>query len=421
LLPEGKEGIMRFGPAGLSICIFLLALLTRLLIIGFWQGAGRGEHLSSDATVYYEIAQNLVQGRGFLLEGTPSLRRGPLYPLFLALSLKLGSFPLLPQLGQAFFGAVSCFVLFWLGRSLFGNRAAGLAAGIQSVDYLSVRQTVSMMPEVLFVFFLLMSTWFLFLAKRENARTVWWGALAGVFAGLSVLAKEVLAFYLLLLGIWLFLGRDPCKNRAVRTIVFLASFLLTLSPWVVRNYLVLRKPVFITVSTGHSFYLGNNPSVNVRVVGEEWDFYFDSWFPHDDPNLPPLFTPEADHYLLRRGFEYAASHPTRFIELTGKKFLRLWFPYYQDSPWLAKGLTVLCYVPVLVLGSAGLLLSVKHWKELIPLWGPIVYLSSVHAVTISSIRYRFPLMPFLTIFAAFAVFELWNRRAAVLKLSGPTR
>lgn len=394
---------------GLGILIFAAALLLRLAMVGIWHTSGRGGHLSSDATEYYNIAQSLISGHGFRVEATSpyadsTFRRGPVYPLTLALSLRLTPFPLGIQLGQAIFGAASCAVLFWLGQQVFGVRTGALAAGIQSLDYLSLRQTVSVMPEIVFVFLVLLSTWFFIRAKKE-CRTDFL-ALAGFLAGLAILTKEVLAPYFLLASFWLLGGQESLGRKVFSIALFLFSLTLTVVPWLARNYFIYRQGLFLTASSGHSFFLGNNPQATVRLTGEEWDYYFDSWFPQDDPAMPPLFTPEADRYLFKRGLDYVKSHPRRFLESTAKKILRFWFPYYQESPSLVKGLTLLCYLPVLLLGGIGLLLSVRRWKELVPLWGPIFYLMSVYAVTISSIRYRYPAMPFLTLFAALAAFEL---------------
>ena len=142
-------------------------------------------------------------------------------------------------------------------------------------------------------------------------------------------------------------------------------------------------------------------------MGEEWDFLSDSWFPTQDPALPRLFTPEADRYLLKLGLQNVRNHPLQFLTQAGRKILRFWYPFYQESPPLAKTLAIVCYMPVLILGGLGARLAAKDWRMLTPIYGPIFYLSLVCAVTISSIRYRFPVMPFLTLFAAFAIHELW--------------
>lgn len=365
---------------------------------------GQGGHLSYDATGYYQIAQNLIQGHGFLEWGT-SLRRGPLYPLLMAFTIKFQIFPFGLQMIQALAGAATCGIVFWLGREAFNVTVGVLAAAIQSFDYFSVRQVLSLMPETLLVFLFLLSIGFVIKGVKKNeSRDMAWG---GFFAGLAVLTKEIFTPFLALVPFWILILNESWKSKLRLAIIFFICFILTLIPWIIRNRLNQGKWILFTASMGHSFYLGNNPTVQGRIVGEEWDVDKDSRFPVGDPVLTSLYTPEADHYLFKLGLEYVRSHPFTSLKQTAKKIIRFWYPYYQESSLLTKGLSVICYVPIFILGWMGVFRSVKRWRGLFPLYGPILYLNLVCAVTISSIRYRFPVMPFLMLFAAFAVHELW--------------
>ena len=321
---------------------------------------------------------------------------------------KLAPLPFGVQIAQSILGALSCVILFLVGREVFGKPVGLLAAGIYSVDYLAVRQAASVMPEIVFVFFLLLSTWLTMEGQKENRMDKL--ALGGIFAGASVLTKEVLIFYFILLSFWFLWDSLPWKRRIFRAAIFFLGFSLVTGPWVVRNRLVFGKWGFVTSNVGHMFYLGNNPLISGRMVGEEWEYSDDSGYPQQDPALPPLYTPEADRYLLRLGVQYVRSHPGRFLELSAGKILRFWFPFYRGSPALAKWLTLLSYLPVLGFGGAGIFIfgSARRWKELVPLAAPIVYLTLVSSITISSIRYRYPVMPFLTLFAAFSIHKIWS-------------
>ena len=385
--------------------IFLFALALRFAMIGVWYRTGQDQRMiSSDGFGYYEIAQNLTEGQGFKLEGKPSLRRVPLYPLFVALAGRGISFPKGVQTAQAFLGAMSCVIIFFLGREFWKEKVGLIASGIYSFDYLAVRQVISVMPEILFVFLLLASAWLMVRSQNEG-RIFPDLILSGVLAGLAVLTKEVLAFYFILLGVWFFWS---FKKQAA--VLFLLSFFLTIAPWVVRNRVIFGEWRFVAANAGHIFYLGNNPLISSRFVGEEWNYNGDSGFPQNDPSLPPLFTPEADRYLLKSSLEFVRSHPARFLELTKDKIIRFWFPIYLGSPPVAKLLTFLTYVPILILGWIGIFSSARQWKEMVPLIAPIVYLASICAVTISGIRYRYPAMPFLTLFAAYVIHRFWISR-----------
>lgn len=383
------------------LLIFIVALTLRLGMLVAWQASGHGNRIAGDGADYYEIARNLALGKGFQLTGEPTRRRGPLYPFLIAGVGNFAPFPLGVQAIQAILGAFNCVLIFLLGKKIFNFQAGLWASGIYALDYLAIRQTVSLMPEILFASFFLLSTLFLMQNSLKNNLTQIF--LSGIAAGLATLTKEVLIFYFIMLSFWLVSLAGSWKNRVLRAVFFLLGLGLVIIPWIARNRLVFKEWSLGTSSMGHSFYLGNNPLISGRVVGEEWEYEYDSGFPQNDPHLPPLFTKEADRYLFKKGLEFIVSHPQDFLELTAKKVVRFWYPYYVNSPPLAKALTLLSFLPVMILGGWGIFSSRHKWKELFPLWGPIAYLTFVCAITISSIRYRFPAMPFLTLFAAWGL------------------
>ncbi len=402
---------MKLGKWQAALFIFAAALLVRLAMIGVWYHTGQDQRMiASDGFGYYEIAQNLAEGQGFKLEGKPTLRRVPLYPLFIALTDKGLSFPKGVQAAQAFLGAMSCVVIFFLGRELWNEKVGWIASLLYALDYLAIRQVASVMPEILFVFLLLGSVW-LMVRSQNRCRIFPDMVVSGILAGLAVLTKEVMVFYFILLGAWFFWG---FKKQAAG--VFLLGFFLAITPWVVRNRVVFGQWGLVMANAGHMLYLGNNPLISSRFVGEEWDYNGDSGFPQNDPSMPRLFTPEADHYLSKKSLVFIRNHPKRFFQLTKDKIIRFWFPFYLGSPPLGKVLTLLTYLSVFILGWMGIFKSVPRWKEMVPMVGPIIYLASVYAVTISGIRYRYPAMPFLTLFAAYMLRRLWESRVKKVSL-----
>lgn len=385
--------------------LFLAALLLRAAFLGVWYEAGRGERIPDDATEYVEIAQNLLQGKGYRLAGELSLRRPPVYALVTLLCLKAGIFPLGLQVLQILIGAFSCLLLYQLGKEIAGARAGFWAACFLAVDYLSIRQAVAVVPEVLFVFFLLGAFYFLVQFHHEKKSVPL--LLSGALFGVSALTKDSLLFYLPAAAAWIFfLDRKRVAGlvRAGRTAFFIGGITLITGPWIARNILQVRKPVLITVSSGHSFYLGNNPSTPLLTSGGEWITHVP-----EDPGLPPLYTVEADRYLRTQALRFIRENPARFIELAGSRILNMWRPFHRDAPRAAQIAALLTYLPVLLLGMMGMILSLEDVPRFFPFLAWIFYLGLIHAVTISAIRYRFPAMPFLMIFAGLALMRIFNR------------
>jgi len=398
--------------------IFFLALFLRGALIFIWHQTGHGHHISDDGTGYYDLAQNLITGNGFSSYGKATTHRPPLYPFFIAFFMKLQApFPLGIQMGQAVLGALSCVILFLLGEQVFDERVGLTASLIQSVDYASVREVVATMPEILFVFFLLASFYSLERGAREG-RGRWFGA-AGIFVGLSLLTRETLLLFIPVIIFWMMRLDRPWKLRLGGVGVFLVALSLTLAPWIVRNSLVVGKPVLVTTRAGHTFYLANNPRTTGGRTGGDWDYLHDTSFPVGDPNLPPFESLEANRYLFSQGWNFIQTQPRSFLRLMGRKIVNMWRPYQADSPLVAKGATALTYLPVMILGLTGIFLTRKRWRELFLFHSILLYIFSLHAVLIAIIRYRYPAMPIFSLFAAFALVWIWEKRRIRLASLAP--
>lgn len=387
--------------------VFLGALALRLLFIAVWYGTGNGDRLSSDSFLYYHLGKNVVEGKGFHYMGEHFARRPPLYCLFVGLVSKAAGFPLGVYAAQALLGAMSCLVLYAFGREVLGAKVGLTAAFLLAVDYASLRFTVEVMAEGLFLFLVLASFYFLYRHKRQGR---WMDlVLAGLSAGLAVLTRDNFLYFYLWCAGWFLIQSPLSAFRWRKMAVFVLPFLFVLAPWILRNSLLYKQPVLITISSGHYFYLSNNETVKTRGDGAEWTFDKDAYFPQNDPDLPLPYTLEADRYLFRKGLEFVVQNPGKFLSLAWPKFLGTWRPYPEDSPHLAKWAAALTYVPVLVLGLIGLVCHLKWWRDLFPVYSLIAYIFLMHLVMYGVIRYRYPAMPFFMIFAAWTLTEILSR------------
>lgn len=80
----------------------------------------------------------------------------------------------------------------------------------------------------------------LFIAFGIESKSIVRFFIAGIFIGLSQLARADAALLLTVIPLALILKRTPSRNYAIRgTVVALVSFLLVISPWLWRNYLAV--------------------------------------------------------------------------------------------------------------------------------------------------------------------------------------
>ncbi len=370
--------------------IFLLALALRLILLVAWHSSGEGTHLSGDSPSYLRVAESLSNGLGFSVDGQPSFRRGPGYPLFLALTLHLG-FPLSAQILQLILDALSAFFIFKIGVLLWGRRV-GVVAGLSySIYYYAIKQCVIIMPETLFVFFVVLSFYFYYYGRdQQSYKKI---VLAGLFASFAVLTKEILVFYYIAWGISTLLLECGKGRRCMMgaTALFLGVYILSLAPWILRSSLAHKRFTLWTDVSGFTLYLGNNPTVNPRLKGEDWTLKVNT-------ALPPDVSSDKVH--KDAAVQYIKARPRTFVKNALFKLGRFWYPVYSDSPLLIKIYGGLLFIYMVLFGGVGLWQNRKRWVELLPFWGMLVYLSCINSITIASIRYRFVLEPFLLLLAA---------------------
>ncbi len=373
--------------------------MLRGAFVALWYRTGQQNHISADGTLYYEIAGNVTAGRGFRLNGELTSRRPPGYPLFLAFMIKFFDFPLSVYIAQAVLSAGTCVLVYFLTKQIFDENSAILAAAFMAVDYASIRQVVSVMSEVLFVFFLIAG--FFYFYKARDSRKGHHFLLSGIFMAAALLVREVILYFIPLFVAVLWIWKKQWKITTRMLVFYILGILLMISPWSIRNSLLYGKPVLFGTTAGHTLYFGNNPTVPDHFTGGDWELGLDTNFPKD-PHLPPLFTVQADRYFYSKAIEFIRENPERFLKLTGEKMVNMWRPYISDSRWPAKiGMSV-TYLPVIFLGIAGMALSARQWPAFWPIYLLIGYLVIIHAFTISHIRYRFPIMPFIMIFGGYA-------------------
>src|SRR5690349_9241616 len=106
------------------VSILIAAFCVR---VGVRIGSGEANFWKNSYSGYYDLAQNLVSGKGLCFETTCAWWP-PLYPLFLAFSSLGGKHYLLIVIPQAVIGAGTAFLAYKIGAQMFGLRVAILAS-----------------------------------------------------------------------------------------------------------------------------------------------------------------------------------------------------------------------------------------------------------------------------------------------------
>jgi hypothetical protein len=195
--------------------------------------------------------------------------------------------------------------------------------------------------------------------------------------------------------------RRGVRVTCVRVVSYAAIYLALMSPWWVHNYQKYDHFVRLNLGDGLVLYAGNNPMNRSGggITGIDVDLSVAANYTPDGPSQYDL-----NERLKGMAWHYIRENPARFAELATLKFMRFWrlWPHTQEynRPAIAV-LSIMSYGMVLFLALFCLYQEFpRHWRSLSPLLLFGGYLTLVHMVTIGSIRYRFPIEPFLIILAA---------------------
>ena len=170
-----------------------------------------------------------------------------------------------------------------------------------------------------------------------------------------------------------------------------------------RNYHVYRQFLPLNSNAGYALYASNHPH-----LGTDW---------RNENIVVPV--PEElagqneaaiNHALLRKGIGFVLEDPDRYLWLILDKALEYFqfWPSSQSSSIsnLARVLSFGLYMPFMLLG---LLLSLSHWRNYIPLYLFATVHTGIHLISWPSIRYRLPVDAVLMLFAGLAVLTLVRR------------
>ncbi len=389
------------------ITVFLIANILRILFCILFREniLYIQSNILNDAQQYISVAKNFLAGKGIILSKETLAKITPVYPLFLAMGYSLfGESYWTIRLIQIIISSLSCVLVYFLSKEMIDEDTAKVSMVITAIYPFFIFFAGFILTETLFIFLLLLSIYFFQMSKKIPSMKNM--IITGILLGISILCRpSLIAFVLILLitmtipSLWL-----GWKNRFKIIGIVLAFTILTISPWTIRNFYHFRKFVPLTTITGYGFWDGNNPYSS----GGPCNYY-----PEGIKGLSEI---ESDRYLTNATLKVIKENPLRFLKLIGIKFVRFWniVPNYEgfSSP-LYNWVSLLSYVPLLITAVWGVFLTRKKWKEFLLFYLLFVSFTFTHMVFVGSIRYRIPIMPFLIIFSAYGVSQIYKKLKSI--------
>jgi len=194
--------------------------------------------LLNDAYTYHYLALCIIHSHTFCGDTF----RTPGYPSFIAILYSVfGEKPWVIIIAQGFVDVASIYLLYLIGRLVFSRRVGIVAALLLSIDPNAILATTNLWSDSLFVAVLLAS-FYMYLTGLIKLRG-WAFLAAGALLGLAVLVRPVAQYYLVVLVICALFwpaGRFAVRAQWIALLIF--AFVLSLSPWMWRNYALYGTP-----------------------------------------------------------------------------------------------------------------------------------------------------------------------------------
>ena len=397
--------------------ILVLALLLRVWSIIHW---GNDDYHHVDPSEYLSLAYHLKakhsfsfgelhpwgsSGRWNFASGDlrPTAARAPLYPTLIASLWWANDPPIFAiRLLQALLGAFTAVLIYLTAYPVFGKTVGAAAGLLVAITPILCMLTAQIMTETLFTFLLTLGIW---LWGRSNYFP------AGVILGFSALTRPILLPLIVLLIVL-----ASCWRTQRRAFLLIASgTILVISPWTLRNFLVLHR--FVPIAT-HGWY----STLLVATIpvpygsGNPWVTVYGPEFSAHGFVKPDQDEMDAERStMLTAAVERIRHDPLHWAWNRIKEYPRL----FMDSGTYLFGLlpvsnrvvktamALMCFGSVL-LAAWGV--SLKSWAEIphLVLFPALFLVMQLPAY--GDVRLLSPVIPVISIFAAAGIWSLWTAK-----------
>ena len=371
-----------------------------------------------DPLFYHTTANLLARGRGFaeplrwIAFGTyrPSAFHGPLYPIVLSISSRLGGTTYFDhKMMSVVIGTTVVLAVGILGRQV-GTTTVGLVAASFAAIYPNLWLIDSLLyPEGLMA--LLVTVTMIVAYRWRDRPRLATAALFGAVIGLVALARGEGLLLLPLLALpWIMLTRS--LSRAVRfrhLVVTGVACVAVLAPWMIRNATTFEKFVPLSTNGNEVMVYANCPTAyNGQFVGY-WDFQCQERVRQAQGD-PPGDESQSALYWRSLGFDYARAHAGELPRVVTLRVLRQWelFRPLQNVTLAgiegrnrnASTMGLLMFYGLAGLSIVGAVSMRRRRIPILPLAVQFLTVTITAAYTYGTIRFRAPAEPALCVLGA---------------------
>ncbi len=338
----------------------------------------------------------------------PSAWTAPVYPCIVSLAFRCfgtysqaSAFVLLSV--NSLFAALTCWPIVRIARRVFSETVAVWSGWIWALLPYIIFWSVKNIWETSLSAFLTVLLFMLTLEMEGDSRlSSWFGY--GLLWGVVGLTNPSALSFLPFSGCWLVWQLYRRKQRFLAPAVLSAViFWMTMMPWLIRNYEVFHKPVFVRDNFGVELRVGNNWLAEGQYVL--------ALHPSQNPLLYRQYAEMGELAFCARQGELAKQwireNPGRFLVISFRRVIFFWngLPRLTKYPQLEQTKNSL-FLATSVIGIWGLLLAWRNRVHARFLFASLLIVYPlVYYLCFPEPRYRHPIEPILLILGVYLVSE----------------
>jgi len=377
----------------LILILIIFSILIRIPVVIFLGDS----HLDNEwGTLLYNLVNHKTlsqqQFGDFLL---PNLWLPPLYAYFIYIfsfsGLNDENLIFLILFFQVFLSSIAVVFFYKINRFFLSPLLSVCSSLVFSMFPIYVYASSQISSASLAIFLIVFFYYFfLKITKKSNFLYI---VLFSITAGLLILTRREFIAIVILTSIYLFLFfKKPTKD----ILLILLLSILTISPYLVRNYIIFDK-IIIHSGFGYNLWQGNNPNSNVEgseIINKDLKDLIDK-IPKDK-----FYRIKEDKIFITEAIENIKENPTRYLILYFKKiFSYIFIDLNSAQPNYYNPFHFLPILLIAITSTFGILLSDKKSYRLNYLI--LIYLFYIALIPIFAIqpRYKLYIIPFQIIFS----------------------
>lgn len=387
--------------------IFMLSLIIRLTALAVLPY----DKLSSNAKLaFLGGAQMLLHGEGFSDPSYPMMIP-PVTAVIIALTQLIFGNTVLPfKIIQCFLGSVTVIFFYRIFLDLWGKNIATLASIFLATYPFSILTVTYIGSETIFIFFF--SLYLTIFTRAINTDNGILFFLSGIAIGLATLTRGTTQFYLLFIFTFFYIFRfRPAPILFRQFMITFIAFILTLAPWVFRNYSVLQA--FLPTSTSGIVMLhgADQKHFIIKNRRQVYTQLFDSMEKKGIPRPPNNDWIKKHQFYKKVAIEIyknrISNEPLSFFPLILTKFIRLWYGTESGNNEL---LILILNSLLYFLSICGFILAfIEGNKNHYILFASVFYYIMLHWAVFSLFRFMLPLIPILIGYSSLSLYACYKK------------